>query len=213
MLLTKDWQLKLTDFGEARAVNLNQVRSASKPRNDSYSFGICLVAMIRGEKDILEFYFQALRKAMKRKTKKGVGIAILNNRMYSEMEWRPLLPSAFNRGYPCLCALIERCWAPKKEDRPLFNEIVKVMQGEVADEVRKNKEPEIVVYSVEDDQVYHERMGKEEVFEEEEETGETRSMISKAKYDAVMRQLKRKEEDNKELRDVLAKKEGEKEGR
>jgi len=27
MLLTKDWQLKLTDFGEARAVNLNQVRS------------------------------------------------------------------------------------------------------------------------------------------------------------------------------------------
>jgi len=32
MLLTKDWQLKLTDFGEARAVNLNQVRSASKRR-------------------------------------------------------------------------------------------------------------------------------------------------------------------------------------
>jgi len=32
MLLTKDWQLKLTDFGEARAVNLNQVRSASKHR-------------------------------------------------------------------------------------------------------------------------------------------------------------------------------------
>jgi len=30
MLLTKDWQLKLTDFGEARAVNLNQVRSPSK---------------------------------------------------------------------------------------------------------------------------------------------------------------------------------------
>jgi len=28
MLLTKDWQLKLTDFGEARAVNLNQVRNA-----------------------------------------------------------------------------------------------------------------------------------------------------------------------------------------
>ena len=30
MLLTKEWQLKLTDFGDARAVNLNQVRSASK---------------------------------------------------------------------------------------------------------------------------------------------------------------------------------------
>ena len=34
MLLTKDWQLKLTDFGEARAVNLNQVRSTSKHRKD-----------------------------------------------------------------------------------------------------------------------------------------------------------------------------------
>ena len=32
MLLTYDWKLKLTDFGEARAVNLNQVRSASKFR-------------------------------------------------------------------------------------------------------------------------------------------------------------------------------------
>ena len=34
MLLTKDWKLKLTDFGEARAVNLNQVRSASKHRRN-----------------------------------------------------------------------------------------------------------------------------------------------------------------------------------
>jgi len=33
---------------------------------DSYSFGICLVAIIRGEKDVMEFYFQALRKTMKR---------------------------------------------------------------------------------------------------------------------------------------------------
>ena len=35
MLLTKDWQLKLTDFGEARAVNLNQVRNtiAARPRD------------------------------------------------------------------------------------------------------------------------------------------------------------------------------------
>jgi len=38
MLLTKDWKLKLTDFGEARAVNLNKVRRASKHRkNDRYA--------------------------------------------------------------------------------------------------------------------------------------------------------------------------------
>jgi len=43
--------------------------------------------------------FQALRKTMKRKTKKGVGITILNNRMYSQ-GWRPLLPLEFKRSFP-----------------------------------------------------------------------------------------------------------------
>ena len=95
---------------------------------DSYSFGICLVAMIRGEKDVMVFYFQALRKTMKRKTRKGVGITILNNRMYSE-GWRPLLPLEFERSYPKLCKLLKRCWAQKKEDRPSFDEIVKTGRG------------------------------------------------------------------------------------
>ena len=100
MLLTKDWKLKLTDFGEARAVNLNaSMTSVGTPiyaapevmrgyqynaSCDSYSFGIILVAMIRGEKNVIEFYFQALRKSMKRKTKNGVGITILNTRMYAK---------------------------------------------------------------------------------------------------------------------------------
>jgi len=134
---------------------------------DSYSFGICLVAMIRGEKDVMVFYFQALRKTMKRKTRKGVGITILNNRMYSE-GWRPLLPLEFERSYPKLCKLLKRCWAQKKEDRPSFDEIVKTMQGEVAEEVMRKDEPTITVYCVEDDAIFHERMGKEEQFEEEE---------------------------------------------
>jgi hypothetical protein len=40
--------------------------------------------MIRADKDIMEFYFQALRKTMKKKTKAGVGITILNTRMYTK---------------------------------------------------------------------------------------------------------------------------------
>jgi len=108
MLLTKDWQLKLTDFGEARAVNLNQtMTSVGTPiyvapevlagnrydaTADSYSFGVCLVAMIRGEKGVVEFYFQALRKTTKRKSMKGYGVTILNSRMYGKREWLPLLP-------------------------------------------------------------------------------------------------------------------------
>jgi len=123
---------------------------------DSYSFGICLVAMIRAEKEVMEFYFQALRKTMKRKTKKGVGITILNNRMYSK-GWRPLLQLEFERSYPKLCKLLKLCWAQKQEDRPSIDEIVKTMQEEVTEEVLRKDEPEITVYSVEYDTLYQER--------------------------------------------------------
>ena len=157
---------------------------------DSYSFGICLVAMIRGEKDVQEFYFQALRKHMKRETKKGVGITILNNRMYSQ-GWRPLLPLDFERNYPKMCKLIKRCWSQKKEERPGFDEIVRVMQGEVHDEVRRREEPEIVVYSLEADLLYHERMGKDEVFEEEEgeSTLDTTKFVNKTEHERLMTEL------------------------
>ena len=127
---------------------------------DSYSFGICLVAMVRAEKEVTEFYFQALRKTMKRKTKKGVGITILNNRMYNK-GWRPLLPLEFERSYPKLCKLLKKCWAQKKQDRPSFDEIVRVMQGEVTEEVLRKEEQLITVYSVEADVLYQERMGKD----------------------------------------------------
>ena len=63
MLLTREWSLKLTDFGEARAADLSHtMTSVGTPiyvapevmrgnqydsKCDSYSFGICLVAMCR----------------------------------------------------------------------------------------------------------------------------------------------------------------------
>jgi len=133
---------------------------------DSYSFGICLVAMIRGEKDVMEFYFQALRKMMKRKTKKGMGITILNNRMYCK-GWGPLLPLEFEKSYPKVCKLLKNCWVQKKEDRPVFDKIVKTMPGEVTEEVLRKEEHAITVYSMEDDALFHERMGKDEDFEED----------------------------------------------
>jgi len=158
---------------------------------DSYSFGICLVAMIRGEKDVMEFYFQALRKTMKRKTKKGVGITILNNRMYSK-GWRPLLPLEFERSYPKLCKLLKRCWAQKKEDRPGFDEIAKTMQGEVTEEVLRKEEPVITIYSVEDDAIFHERMGVDEVFEEE--GVDTRNMVSQRVHTETLATLEKKKD-------------------
>jgi serine/threonine protein kinase len=62
MLLTKDWKLKLTDFGEARAANLGAtMTTVGTPiyiapevmhadhydtRCDTYSYGVCLCAMV-----------------------------------------------------------------------------------------------------------------------------------------------------------------------
>ena len=41
------------------------------------------------------------------------------------------------------------------------------MQGEVTEEVLQKEEPAITVYSVEDDAIFHERMGVDEDFEED----------------------------------------------
>jgi len=160
---------------------------------DSYSFGICLVAMIRAEKEVMEFYFQALRKTMKRKTKKGVGITTLNNMMYSK-GWRPLLPLEFERSYPKVCKILKQCWAQQPEDRPSFDEIVKVMQGEVTDEVRREEEPIITIYKDESDSIYQDRLGKNKLFEEEEEgaSGDTTIMISKKKHEQMLKELSAK---------------------
>ena len=206
MLLTKDWQLKLTDFGEARAVQMNQtMTSVGTPiyvapevmrcyhytaTADTYSFGMCLVAMIRADRYIMEFYFQALRK-MKRKTKASVGITILNTPMYT-LGWRPLL--TFKKAYTKLDALIERCWSQVPEERPLFDEISRLMQGDIAEEIRRKAEPVITYLSKEDDTLYHERLGVDEQFEDEGEDGmDTRKMVSQRIHTETLETLEKKE--------------------
>ena len=69
-----------------------------------------------------------------------------------------------------------------------FDDIVKSMQGEVAEEVLRKEEQEIVVYSVEDDALYQERIGVDEVFEDEAED-RTAQMASKQQHERVMAEL------------------------
>jgi len=164
-------------------------------RCDSYSFGVCLLAMCRGEKHIIEYYMQALRKSMKRKTGKGVGMSILNNRIYNK-GWRPLLPVETKRCFPKLSKLITDCWSAAVDVRPGFDDIVGLLQGEIGDEVRYGGEPAICLLGLEDDNIYHERMNKREEREREEEGG--------GGMEDELGELKRKfEREQREKQDLL----------
>ncbi|GMI30069.1 hypothetical protein TeGR_g6473 [Tetraparma gracilis] len=208
MLLTRDWTLKLTDFGEARAQNMGgTMTSVGTPiyiapevmrgdhydeRADTWSYGLCLVAMIRAERTLEQFFYQALRKHKKRRTTKGLGMGQMTKYYYSE-GWRPILPLSFVKAYPKLHALIQECWRVRRKERPNFDQIVARLQGEVGDEIKRKEEPEIVMYSKEDDEIYRNRMGKEDELsdsEGEEEGGKStrreRGGVSKAEYDKVV---------------------------
>jgi serine/threonine protein kinase len=74
MLLTRDWTLKLTDFGEARAQNTGgAMTTVGTPiyiapevmwgdlydgKADTWSYGLCLVAMIRAQGTLEQFFYQ-----------------------------------------------------------------------------------------------------------------------------------------------------------
>ena len=107
------------------------------------------------------------------------------------------MPLTFKKAYTKLDALIERCWNQVPEERPSFDEIVRLMQGDIAEEIRRKDEPEITYLSKEDDSLFFERLGVDEVFEDDGEEGmDTRKMVSQRihtetleKKDAVVKEL------------------------
>jgi serine/threonine protein kinase len=90
MLLTDDFTLKPTNFGEARAIDqTHTMTTVGTPifmapeiflnefydtKADVYSFGVCLAAMIRAESRLTGYFFKALRKSLKKKSFVGIGI-------------------------------------------------------------------------------------------------------------------------------------------
>jgi serine/threonine protein kinase len=153
MLVTSDTNtLKLTDFGEARATELNMTMTAVgtpiyicpeiirndryDTKADSYSFGIVLVAMMRIEDTIVNFFFNALMRKMGRKTRNGIGLGALNRKV--EEGWRPTLPEEM---YPSVINLIWRCWDDDPNVRPNFDEIMQLQMNEISLEIKTNDEP------------------------------------------------------------------------
>ena len=156
MLVTKapDNVLKLTDFGEARAQELNMTMTAvgtpiyispevmSNDRYDrkadTYSFGVILLAMIRAEKNIIDYYFGCLMRKLNRKTKIGIGVASLNRHL--EEGWTPPIPKEF---YPKFSRLIASCMNRDPVKRPDFDYIKEKLTGDIHLEVSRNDEPVI----------------------------------------------------------------------
>ncbi|GMI25561.1 hypothetical protein TeGR_g10462 [Tetraparma gracilis] len=223
MLLTRDWTLKLTDFGEARAQNLGgTMTSVGTPiyiapevmradhydvKADTWSYGLCLVAMIRAERTLEQFFYQALRKHKKRRTTKGLGMGQMTKYYYHD-GWRPLLPVSFVKAYPKLHTLIQECWRVRRKERPNFDQIVSRLQGDIGDEIKRKEEPKIELYSKEDDQVYRGRIGKEDEIEDSDGEegggkGTTRGGgVSKAEHEKVVANMKKTMD---ELREKMGK--------
>ena len=126
---------------------------------------------------------------------------------YSE-GWRPLLPLTFASAYPKLHTLIQECWRVRRKERPNFDDIVKRLQGDIGDEIKRKEEPKIELYSKEDDVVYRNRMGKEdELSDSDEEEGGGKStrredVVSKTKHDKA---LAAKDKAMQELKEKMSK--------
>ena len=54
--------------------------------------------------------------------------------------------------------LIEECWSHEPKMRPNFDDVVKRLNGEIADEIRRKEEPTIVFLHKLNDSIYHKRM-------------------------------------------------------
>jgi hypothetical protein len=93
------------------------------------------------------------------------------------------------KAYPKLHALIQECWKVRRKERPNFDEIVHRLQDDIGDEIKRKEEPVITIMCKEDDKVYQDRIGHEDVIEDsDEEGGEGNLETARTKVSALRTQ-------------------------
>ena len=134
MLVTTTYGIKLTDFGEARAMDsemtMTQVGSPVymapevlrgeryDERVDVYSYAITLLEMLVLTDSIFEVFEQAYKKV---KGDENSLTPLALTRMVALENFRPELPSNM---LPSLRKLIVDCWASNPNARPDFEDIL-----------------------------------------------------------------------------------------
>jgi len=145
MLVTTTYGIKLTDFGEARAMDsemtMTQVGSPLymapevlrgeryDERVDVYSYAVTLLEMLVVEESI----FVVFEKEFKRIKGKNMALTPLAlTRMVAMEHFRPHLPDTVPKE---LAALISDCWKPDPNSRPSFDVIMNRLDNEVHEEI------------------------------------------------------------------------------
>mmetsp|Transcript_42064 Transcript_42064/g.112132 ORF Transcript_42064/g.112132 Transcript_42064/m.112132 type:complete len:938 (+) Transcript_42064:283-3096(+) len=143
MLLTRTFGVKLTDFGLSRALDTDQsmtmvgtplytapeIVSGEKydEKIDVYSFGICLLAFLQLEKEVLQVFRSEYRRQY------GTTHApwgMICRALVGGM--RPTIPDDVPKS---LADLITWCWQVKPKKRPNFAQILEILDNNVRPEL------------------------------------------------------------------------------
>lgn len=151
LLVTPSYNVKITDFGEARAKMEDQTMTAVgtllyiapevvrgdryDEKCDVYSFAIVMLAALQLKPNIVDVFAESIHKENSESQRQNYTPMYITTRIVNE-HLRPVLPDGII--YPSLKILIEQAWSPAPALRPTFYEILEYLETIVKDEVNEN---------------------------------------------------------------------------
>jgi serine/threonine protein kinase len=144
-LITEWREVKLCDFGMARALNDMEMTECVgtkyymspemisgdryTTKTDVYSFGSLLADIGMGG-HLVSLYMNRMG-----------GPRAIDFNSYIIKGWRPSLPRAWSEEMPIIVKMIEACWQPNPDDRPSFPKIKKILlnwSGKLSKKMRES---------------------------------------------------------------------------